>query len=193
MKELSLNILDIVQNSIRAEADEISILVNESPSRDIYQIIIRDNGKGIPNDILRHVTDPFVTTRTKRRMGLGLSLLKYHAELTGGGLEINSVVGKGTEVKVNFSFSHIDRQPLGDIVGILVILMASNQGINFIYTHKTENGEYRFSSKETKEFLELEALNERNLLEEIGWMIGENLKEIRVAGFELRERNKVIL
>ena len=93
MKELSLNILDIVQNSIRAEANEISIMINESQSKDFYQIIIRDNGKGIPEDILRIVTDPFVTTRTKRRMGLGLSLLKYHAELTGGGLEINSMVG----------------------------------------------------------------------------------------------------
>jgi hypothetical protein len=193
MKELSLNILDIVQNSIRAEAGEISIMINESLSEDLYQIIIRDNGNGIPDEILRNVTDPFVTTRTKRRMGLGLSLLKYHAELTGGSLEISSTVGKGTEVKVDFSFSHIDRQPLGDIAGILVILIASNPVIDFIYTHKTDYGEYRFSSKETKEFLEVEALNEMNLLEEIGWMIGENLKEIKVSGFELRERNKVIL
>jgi hypothetical protein len=193
MKELSLNILDIVQNSIRAEANEISIMIDESPSKDLYQIIITDNGTGIPDEILNNVTDPFVTTRTKRRMGLGLSLLKYHAELTGGRLEIISKVGMGTEVRVSFSFSHIDRQPLGDIVGILVILMASNQVINFIYTHKTENGEYRFSSKETKEYLEVEALNEMYLLEETGWMIGENLKEIKVSGFELRERKKVIL
>jgi len=193
MKELSLNILDIVQNSIRAEAAEISIMINESLSGDLYQIIIKDNGRGIPDEILRNVTDPFVTTRTKRRMGLGLSLLKYHAELTGGAMEIISNVGKGTEVIVNFSFSHIDRQPLGDIAGILVILMASNQDINFIYTHKTEYGEYRFSSEETKEYLEVAALNEMNLLEEIGWMIVENLKEIKVSGFELRERNRVIL
>jgi hypothetical protein len=193
MKELSLNILDIVQNSIRAEASEISIMINESLSKDIYLIMISDNGKGIPEEILRDVTDPFVTTRTKRRMGLGLSLLKYHAELTGGRMEINSTVGKGTEVIVNFSFRHIDRQPLGDIAGILVILMASNKHISFIYSHKTDNGEYRFSSKETKEFLEVEALTEMNLLEDIGWMIGENLKEIKVSGFELRERKKVIL
>ena len=71
--------------------------------------------------------------------------------------------------------------------------MASNPVINFIYTHKTDNGEYRFSSKETKEYLEVETLNEMYLLEEIGWMIGENLKEIKVSGFELRERKKVVL
>lgn len=193
MKELSLNILDIVQNSIRAEANEISIMINESQSEDFYQIIIKDNGKGIPEKILRNVTDPFVTTRTKRRMGLGLSLLKYHAELTGGSLEINSQEGKGTEVKVNFSFGHIDRQPLGDIAGVLVILMASNKDIDFIYRHKTETGEYRISSKATREFLEVETLSEMNLLEEIGWIIGENLEEIKVSGFKLRERNKVTL
>jgi len=191
MKELSLNILDIVQNSIRAKAGEISIEINESIINDLYQIIIKDNGYGIPEDLMRNITDPFVTTRTRRKMGLGLSLLKYHAELTGGGLEINSEVGKGTEVKTNFSFRHIDRQPLGDIVSIIVILMAANKDINFIYCHRTDNGEYRFSSKETKEFLEVDTLNERNLLEDLGWMIGENLKEIKVSGFELKERNKV--
>jgi len=193
MKELSLNILDIVQNSIRAKATDISIEINESIINDLYRIIIKDNGSGIPEDIILNITDPFVTTRTKRRMGLGLSLLKYHAELTGGGMEIKSQVGKGTEVITNFSCRHIDRQPLGDIVSIIVILIASTQGINFIYCHKTDGGEYRFSSKETKEFLEVDTLNERNLLEDIGWMIGENLKEIKVSGFELRERKTVVL
>jgi hypothetical protein len=193
MKELSLNILDIVQNSIRAKADEILIKINESFANDIYQIKITDNGTGIPQEILQNITDPFVTTRTKRRMGLGLSLLEYHAELTGGGLEINSKAGEGTEVIASFAFKHIDRQPLGDIVGILIIMIAANPGINFIYTHNTDKGEYRFSSKETKEFLEVNTLNEMSLLEEIGWMIGENLKEIEVSGFELRKRNKVVL
>lgn len=193
MKELSLNILDIVQNSIRAEAGEISIEINESIINDLYQIVIKDNGSGIPEDILRNITDPFVTTRTKRRMGLGLSLLKYHAELTGGGMEIKSEVGSGTEVKTDFSFRHIDRQPLGDIVSIIVILMTSNPAINFIYSHRTDSGDYRFSSKETKEFLEVDTLNERDLLEDLGWMIGENLKEIKASGFELKERNKIVL
>lgn len=192
MKELSLNILDIVQNSIRAKADQITIMINESPANNIYQIIITDNGSGIPEELLENITDPFVTTRTKRRMGLGLSLLEYHAQLTGGGLEINSKVGKGTEVTASFSFSHVDRQPLGDIVSILVVLMASNQDINFIYKHSTDKGEYRFSSKETKEYLEVDSLYDRSLLEELGWMIGENLKEIEASGFQLKERNKVV-
>lgn len=87
MKELSLNILDIVQNSIRAKADEISIEIKESATDDLYRITVKDNGTGISEEILENVTDAFVTTRTKRRMGLGLPLLKYHTELAEGGLE----------------------------------------------------------------------------------------------------------
>jgi hypothetical protein len=187
MKELSLNILDIVQNSIRAKANEIAIEIRESVRDDIFRITITDNGTGIPEEILADVTDPFVTTRTKRRMGLGLPLLKYHAELTGGKLEINSETGAGTEITADFSFRHIDRQPLGDIVGVIILLIAANENINFIYTHITEKGQYRFSSLETKKYLELETLNDRILLEELRSIIVENLKEINASGIDTKE------
>jgi anti-sigma regulatory factor (Ser/Thr protein kinase) len=187
MKELALNILDIVQNSIRAKADEISVVINESATNDLYQIIISDNGTGMPAVLLENVTDPFVTTRTKRRMGLGLPLIKYHAELTGGGLEISSEEGKGSRVNATFSYKHIDRQPLGDIVGVLIILLASNKEINFIYQHKTDKGEYRFSSLETKEYLEIDTLEDRKLLGEISSMISENLKDIEASDFDQKK------
>ena len=187
MITLSLNILDIVQNSIRAKADEISIEVNESAQTDIFRITITDNGSGIPSEMLGKVTDPFVTSRTKRRMGLGLPLLKYHSEITGGSLKIDSEETKGTKVTALFSFSHIDRQPLGDIVGILKILIAANPDISFIYSHVTDKGEFRFSSEETKQYLEVETLNERGLIDDIGCMIGENLKEIDVSGCIFKE------
>jgi anti-sigma regulatory factor (Ser/Thr protein kinase) len=187
MKELSLNILDIAQNSIRAEADEITIAIRESVRDDLFRISITDNGKGIPEEILANVTDPFVTTRTKRRMGLGLPLLKYHAELAGGKLEISSESGNGTEVVADFSFRHFDRQPLGDIVGVLILLIASNEKINFIYMHITDKGRYRFSSLETKEFLETETLNDRILLEDLRSLIVENLKAINASEISSRE------
>lgn len=187
MKELSLNILDIVQNSIRAKANEISVEIIESVVTDIYQIVIRDNGTGIPKEMLKNVTDPFVTTRTKRKMGLGLPLLKYHAELTGGSLKIESETGKGTNIRAEFSNSHIDRQPLGDISGVLLILLASNPGIDFTYIHKTDDGEYRFSAKETMEYLEIETLNDRKLLELIVNMINENLRKIEASGIDFKE------
>jgi anti-sigma regulatory factor (Ser/Thr protein kinase) len=187
MKELSLNILDIAQNSIRAEADEISIEIRESVRDDLFRITITDNGKGIPEEILANVTDPFVTTRTKRRMGLGLPLLKHHAELAGGKLEISSESGNGTEVVADFSFRHFDRQPLGDIVGVLILLIASNEKINFIYMHNTEKGRYRFSSLETKEYLEIETLNDRILLEDLRSIIVENLKAINASEISSKE------
>lgn len=186
MKSLSLNILDIVQNSIRARATEISIEIAESVADDIYRISITDNGSGIPEDILENVTNPFITTRTKRRMGLGLPLLKYHAEITGGKLEINSKQGEGTMITSSFSNLHLDRQPLGDIAGVLMILVAANQGIEFIYKHSTDKGEYSFSSAETKQYLGVESLYERELLKDLENMISENLKEIDVSGLELK-------
>lgn len=187
MKSLSLNILDIVQNSIRANADKISIGIKESVPDNIYQIEVIDNGSGIPEEILGKVTDPFITTRTKRRMGLGLPLLLYHAELTDGGLEINSGNNGETTIKASFSNNHIDRQPMGDIVGVIIILIAANPKINFIYRHGTDKGNFRFSTLETKEYLEVENLNNRTLLEDIGCMIGENLKEIEASGCVFKE------
>lgn len=186
MKTLALNILDISQNSIRAMADEIYIGITESSEKDLYQIVIEDNGKGIPADILKNVADPFVTTRTRRRMGMGLALLKYHSELTGGNIEVISAEGKGTTVKVVMSFKHIDRQPLGDITGVIRILIAGNQKINFIYRHTTDAGEYRFSSEETRKYLEVERLYDAELLDCISSMINENLVEIKVSGLELK-------
>jgi hypothetical protein len=186
MKTLALNILDIVQNSIRAKADQVSISITESVTDDLYQICIGDNGTGIPKEILNNVTNPFVTTRTRRRMGLGLPLLKYHAEITGGSLEIISEENGGTFVKADFSHSHIDRQPLGDIAGVIRILIASNPGIEFCYNHKTDTGSYCFSTKDTKEALETEELTCQALLQDIREMINYNLTTINVSGLDIK-------
>ena len=181
MKTLALNILDIVQNSIRAKATVISIEIEESKTNDLLSITIGDNGNGIPKIILENITDPFVTTRTTRKIGLGLSLLKYHADLTGGGLKVDSEEGKGTVITTLFSYSHIDRQPLGDIAGVIVLLLTGDRGTDIRYKHRTDTGEYFFSSNETKEFLEAETLNDNSLLQEIKSMINENLREIGVT------------
>lgn len=186
MKTLALNILDIAQNSIRAKADQVSISVTESLTDDLYRICIEDNGAGIPKEILRNVTDPFVTTRTRRRLGLGLPLLKYHAEITGGSLEIISEENRGTFVKAEFSHKHIDRQPLGDIAGVIRILIASNPGIEFVYKHKTDTGSYCFSTKDTKEVLETEELTCQALLQDIRDMINHNLTIINASGPEIK-------
>ncbi len=184
MKYLSLNILDVVQNSIRAGASTIEIIIREMKEADFYDIQITDNGSGIPEDILSKVTDPFVTTRTTRKIGMGLPLLRHHAIMAGGDLEIESHEGSGTSVKAVFSLSHIDRQPLGDMPGVMIILIAANPENDFIYTHKTDNGQFTFSTRETKEYLGTESLNERSLLSGIREMILQNLLDIGAEGIE---------
>jgi anti-sigma regulatory factor (Ser/Thr protein kinase) len=181
MTTLALHILDIVQNSITAGASEIRIRIAESISNDLFEIIIEDNGSGIPVEMISKVTDPFTTSRTTRKTGLGLPLLKQQANLANGDLEIKSAKGMGTVVRSYFRHSHIDRQPLGDICGVMIILIASNPKIDFLYTHKTDSGEYTFSTSYTKEFLETDDLGDYSLLKEIGNMIGENLTQIRVS------------
>lgn len=181
MTELSLNILDIVQNSVTAEASLIEIRVTESAGTDTLRVMIKDNGKGIPQRILATVDDPFTTTRSTRRMGLGLPLLKHHAALTGGNIRIRSEEGKGTEVIACFGLKHIDRQPMGDIAGVLIILISANPDIDFLYTHKTDAGSYSFSTIETKQALGIRKINDYGLLQDIREMIRENLSSISVS------------
>jgi hypothetical protein len=181
MINLSLNILDIAQNSVRAKASEIFIGIRELKCEDLFEITVKDNGSGISKTILAEVTDPFVTTRTTRKTGLGLPLLKYHARLAGGDLDIDSTEGQGTQVKATFMLSHIDRQPLGDIAGVVTILIAANPKISFIYSHLTDKGEYCFSSEKTKEYLEVDTFNDYGLLGSIREMIIENLTDIGVS------------
>jgi anti-sigma regulatory factor (Ser/Thr protein kinase) len=181
MTELSLNILDIVQNSLRAGAREVTIEIVESAFSDQLTINIRDNGCGIPEEILETVTDPFTTTRTTRKTGLGLPLLRHHAVLTGGDVSISSSAGKGTEVRAYFGQSHIDRQPLGDIAGVMIILISANPDIDFLYSHQTDSGKYVFSTDEIRRILETDRIDDYMLLQDLRMMIKENIQAIGVS------------
>ena len=178
MRSIALNILDIAQNSKRAEAANIEITLTDSVKNDTIRLSIIDDGKGMTQDFVNKATDPFVTTRTTRNIGLGLPLLKFHAELTGGYLKIDSSPGYGTKVDVMFKRSHIDRQPIGDIPGVITILSTGNTGIEIVYIHRTDKGYYRFSTIETKEFLGIDNLNEPGLSEGISEMISQNILEL---------------
>lgn len=153
MQELSLHILDIAQNSVSANAKEIGIFIDESTSENFLTITITDNGKGMDKELLEKVTDPFVTSRTTRKVGLGLSLFKMATELTGGCFEINSTVGVSTTVKAKFTREHIDRPPLGDIVETITTLIQGNPQTQFIFKYSFEDKEFLFSTKEIKEIL----------------------------------------
>src|SRR5271169_1300249 len=133
MVELSLHILDIVENSTRAGAKRVYIDIIEDQRRYLLSIEIRDNGSGMSEDVLKKATDPFFTTKTVRNVGLGLPMLAQAAERTGGRLTMESNGEKGTRVVAEFKLSHIDRQPLGNIASTLVTLVAGNTDVDFIY------------------------------------------------------------
>jgi hypothetical protein len=133
MQDLSLHILDIAENGIMAGATLIEIDISEDVGRDLLQITIKDNGYGMDEETLRGATDPFVTSRSTRRVGMGLPLLKQAAEETGGGLRITSELGKGTEVVATFKESHIDRRPLGDMGATLTALIMRAPDLDVVY------------------------------------------------------------
>jgi len=151
MDELSLNILDIAQNSIAADATMVEIDVIEDYIADRITISVKDNGKGMDEDFLKTVDNPFITTRTTRKIGLGISFLKEAAEITGGSVKIISEVGVGTTITAIFILSHIDRQPVGNLTETIITLVTLNPDINFNFRYKVNENEFIFSTKEVKE------------------------------------------
>jgi len=179
MKELSLNILDITYNSIKAKAETIEITVSESVQKNIVEIEIKDNGCGMSEEFVQRVTDPFVTTRTTRKVGLGIPLFKQSAEDTDGSFSIRSKVGEGTVVYASFRLDHLDRAPIGDMSGTLVSLIQANDKIRFIYRHVTDNGTFILDTDEFHEQLGDVPLSEPAVLNWIGEYINENLDAIQ--------------
>ena len=180
MKELSLNLLDIAENSVSAGASLVELTVRESVSEDRVVIAVKDNGRGMTPEFLARVTDPFTTTRTTRPVGLGLPLLRMEAEMTGGSLEITSEVGKGTEVSASFVRSHIDMPPIGDVAGTVTTLVQGNPDIDFLYRRQTDKGEFVFSTAEVREELGGVPLDEPEIIVWISEFIIENEQELEL-------------
>jgi hypothetical protein len=133
MEDLSLHILDIVENSTKAGANLVQINIEQDTNKDLLQIVIRDNGRGMDPEMTKKATDPFATTRTTRRVGLGLSMLEQASLEAGGGLTVISNKGIGTEVRATFQASHIDRKPFGDMGSSMISLIIGNPDVDFIY------------------------------------------------------------
>ena len=180
MPELSLNILDVAENSVRAEASLIEISIEEDATADLLKIIISDNGHGMDQLTAEKVTDPFYTTRTTRRVGLGLPFFRMAAELTGGDLSITSKPGEGASVVASFGLSHIDRMPLGDINGTIATLIHCNPEIDFIYNHMVDGKELRLDTREFREILGDIPLNTPEVAEFINQYLKENSQELYI-------------
>lgn len=152
MKELSLHMLDIAQNSIAAGARSVDLTVEELGG--LLTLVVQDNGKGMSPEFLAQVTDPFTTTRTTRKVGLGLPLLRLAAEMTGGRLEIRSQLGKGTTVTASFHQDHIDCPPLGDMAGTVSLLVQGlPEGMELTYLRRGPAGAFCFDTRQVREIL----------------------------------------
>ena len=178
MKDLSLHLLDIAQNSVTAGSSEITIGIVDSDRLDMISISVEDNGCGMDEEFLKRVTDPFTTSRTTRKVGMGIPLFKLAAEMTGGSLDITSRVGQGTRISASFGKSHIDRPPLGDIDGTIITLIQGSPEIDFVYKHVTDKGGFTMETKTFKEELGDIPLNEPEVLNWIAGWLQENRENI---------------
>lgn len=151
--EISLNILDVVQNSISARASVIEITVNIDNATDTLTVIIEDNGSGMSNEELSKAVDPFYTTGKTRNTGLGVPFFKAASEMTGGSFEISSEKGKGTRVKAVFVLSSIDRMPLGNMTDTLVSLIDANCRIDFLFSYSVDERSFTLDTRQLRKIL----------------------------------------
>ncbi len=178
MLELSLHILDIAENSIRARARRGMIDMTEDREADRLTLEIRDDGKGMTEEERKRALDPFYTTKKVRRVGLGLPMLAQAAANTGGSLEIESNPGSGTRVRVAFGLSHIDRQPLGDLPGTIVALIAGSPDVHFVYRHHRDGRAYKLDTDEIKREIEDVPINHIEVLKYIRHDVEDGLRAI---------------
>ncbi len=178
MEDLSLHILDIAENSINAGAKNIEIAIIEDSSKDLLTIEIKDDGKGMDADTIANVTNPFFTTRTTRRVGLGLAMLEEAANSAGGKLSVVSELKTGTKVIAEFQLSHIDRKPVGNIADTIVMILAGNPEINLRYYQENNASKFLFDTNDVKKITNEIKINSIEILKFIRQYLEENVNKI---------------
>jgi Histidine kinase-, DNA gyrase B-, and HSP90-like ATPase len=192
VREIALHLLDIAENSIAAEAPSIEITVFEDLRNDRLTAIVQDDGRGLDADMAAMVSDPFVTTRRTRKVGLGIPLLKAAAEACQGNLRITSMPGKGTRLEVFFQHSHIDRMPVGDLPGTILTLVVAYPTIRWRFRYRVVipgmdrlDPEYEFDSQPVIEILGDLPLSEPDVLAYLRKELEQGVGEIQQALPEL--------
>lgn len=181
MQELSLHILDVARNSIEAGATRVEISIVENAPPGWMEITVRDNGRGMQPAEVERATDPFFTTRTTRKVGLGLALFAATCEACGGCLEVESRPGEGTTVRARLRLNHIDRPPLGDMGAVLQTLFCEADHVEIGYRHRTPSGEFSISTEELKERLKDVPVNNAVVLSGLCEIVNKGLAAINCA------------
>lgn len=179
MKEISLHILDLAQNSIRAGAKNITIRIEENRQSDTFTVTLRDDGSGMPKELAEAVLSPFVTTRTTRKVGLGIPLFAAGCESCEGSFKLASTPGKGTEMVGTYRLSHIDRPPLGSIWDTVTLLIQANPQLRFCYAHSLDGKSYALDTSEVREILGEVPLDTPEVISFLTDFIRNNEQELR--------------
>ena len=183
MQELALHVMDIAENGLAAGANLITILIRESTKGNRLEITVRDNGRGIPPGLQQKVLDPFYTSRTTRRVGLGLSLLKEATRRCEGEFRVDSQEDRGTEVTAAFRRDHIDLAPLGDMARSLTVLVMGNAEVDFVYRHRVDEDEFELDTRQIKTELEGVPIEHPEVLRYLTETIRESLAELKAGQY----------
>ncbi len=182
MEELSLHLIDLIENSISAKASLIKILIEVSKSNDLIKIVIEDNGEGMNEEEIEKAKDPFFTTKKNKKVGLGIPIFAQIVESCGGRFEIVSQKGKGTKVNAEMKLSHIDRPPLGDLASTLFTSIIGHPDVDFLIKIKTDEGIVEINTAEIKEFLGESSFNHPEVIIFLRENIDREIKGILKGG-----------
>jgi hypothetical protein len=186
VRELALHLLDIAENSVAAGAKNVTLTVEEETQADRLRLCVEDDGWGMDEQMAAAALDPFVTTRTTRKVGLGLPLLKAAAEACNGWLKLTSRVGEGTRLECEFQRSHIDRMPLGDVAGTMLALEIGAPQIHWVYRHRADAAEFVFDDQPIKDELGDIPLTEPGILSYIRATLQEGVAEVQASLVETK-------
>ncbi len=181
MKELALHVLDLAENALRAGATKLDITIERDEAADTLTVLISDNGRGMPPEVLARVSDPFYTTKKTRRTGLGIPLAAHAAQRAGGSFSITSQEGRGTRIAAVFQHSHIDRQPLGDMAGTVAAILLANPAVELRFVCRSGSGEYSLDTRELRGQLSGVPLNHVAVLSVLRDTIVMNMNKLCVS------------
>ena len=179
MREIALHLLDIAENSVAANATRVEILVDEDLQNDRLKTVVQDNGNGMDEALLARVVDPFVTSRTTRKVGLGIPLFKAAAETCNGHFTIYSKTGAGTRLEAEFQHSHIDRMPLGDLSGTMLHLVIGHPNVHWLFQYQVGDNAFTFDDGPIKEELAGVPLTEPVILTFLREMLEEGVARVQ--------------
>lgn len=175
MKNIADHILDIAENSVRAEAQKVEILLSINPETRLMKLSFIDDGIGMNDEMVEKIQDPFFSTRETRRIGMGIPLLMQNSEMSGGQVIIQSEEGEGTIVVATFESDNLDCPPLGDVADAIYFLSSSHLDIHFIFDYKNGDVAYTWDTNEIAEALDGIPLNHHEVKEALLEMLNSNM------------------